>query len=148
MHTESFFDASVQVRQFLALGPSHDTRLPIFDISVPHRFVDFCHELLEVCRVFKEVVEYCGEGDGGCFGSGEGHADCHDKDAVVGEEVGAVFFGFEEHGEEVAAGNRGGFFRVRGEAFGHAGFGEFYDGEGGGHYAVVVEGAEDGVLEE
>ena len=144
---ERFFDAGIEVGEGLGFGPRHYPRGTVFEISVTDSGVEFVHELLVASWVFQQVVEYCREAYAGGFGAGEGHADGHGENAAVVEEVGSVFFSFEEHGEEVTAADSDGLFGVAvvglrsgdfGESLGHAGFGEGDDGEGEGHYAVSV----------
>ena len=86
----------------------------ILDGSVTDSSVELVHEFLVASRILEEIVEYGCEADGGGLGAGESHADGHGENSAVVEKVGAVFFRFEEHGEEVSAADCDGLLGIDG----------------------------------
>ena len=139
----------------LGFSPGEEVVGAIFDGSVTDGSIEFVHEFLVAIGIFEEVVEHGREAYGGSFGAGESHTDGHGEDAAIVKEIGAVFFRFEKHGEEVAAANEDGLFGIHavdlglmdfGEAFRHASFGKADNREGERQYAIAIEKAEDGVL--
>ena len=90
MQTEGFFDASVEERELLAFSPGHEAMITIRKSALGSAIVELGVEFAQGGGVLEEVVEDGGEGDGGCFGAGEGHADGHGGDEGVGHEFWSV----------------------------------------------------------
>jgi hypothetical protein len=141
----------------LALGPGHEAVLAIRKETSGSAIVELGVEFAQGGGVLEEVVEDGGEGDGGCFGAGEGHADGHGGDEGVGHEFWSVDLGLHEFGQQVWLGHRFHFIGgqdwglpifCRGVAFCHAVLGECSDGHGGVYEAPFGKQEVEGIFEE
>lgn len=157
MHAERFLDTSIQVWQSLTFAPRHNALDIILEMTFPRLLIKLLVQLLHAPRVLKQVVEDTGQGDGGRFAAGEGHAHGHGHDEGVGHEFGAVGLGLDEFREEVwlrhgfgLGGWEDGFLAIflLGETLCHALLCETGDGEGGVDESVSGGQEVDGILEE